>query len=96
MPLIQVTVSGAVGKQVINTSGAKAILDSVTLSPSGANANITIRDGNASGEVVFAARVPSAYGSKTFPIGDDVGHKFTKGMHVKVIGTNASAYLFIG
>lgn len=91
--LREVTVSGTVGKQVIPTGGVKqATLESVTLTPSGANATIKIRDGgpaSASGEVVFFGRAPSAYGSKTF----EIEHKFTKGMHVTVIGTNAVAYL---
>lgn len=90
MTLIQVTVSGTVGKQVFGTS-TKAKVCGVTLTPSGANATIKIRDGNASGEVVLFARAPSAQGSKFI----EVEHKFTKGMHVKVIGTNAEAYLDI-
>lgn len=92
--LVQVAVSAAVGKQVFKTSGNntyKVDLDGVTLTPSGANATIKIRDGNASGEVVFFGRAPSAFGSKTF----EVDHPFTKGMHVLVAGTNAQAYLDI-
>lgn len=92
--LIQVAVSGAVGKQVFKTSGNntfKCKLESITLTPSAANATIKIRDGNASGDVVFFGRAPSAQGSKTF----EVCHPFTKGVHVKVIGTLAEAYLDI-
>ena len=91
--LLEVTVSGSVGKQIVATGGQKqASIESVTLTPSGANATIKIRDGGAaaaSGEVVFFGRAPSAFGSKTF----EICHKFTKGMHVTVIGTNAVAYL---
>lgn len=89
---IQVAVSGTVGKQVFKTSGKnlnQAYLKSVLLTPSGANATVKIRDGNASGEVVFFGRAPSAFGTKEM----EVEHKFTKGMHVVVIGANAQAYL---
>ncbi len=92
--LLQVTVSGTVGKQVFKTSGNntfKADLHGLLLTPSGANATVKVRDGNASGEVVFFGRAPSAYGTKEF----EICHKFTKGMHVKVIGTLAEAYLVL-
>lgn len=90
MTLLQVTVSGSVGKQVFPTTMQKEVCG-ITLTPSGANATVKIRDGNASGEVVLFARAPSAQGSKFF----EFEHKFSKGMHVKVIGTNAEAYLDI-
>lgn len=106
MTMIPVAVSGTVGKQIFPTpvnasAGAllpgvtfntKAMIDGILLTPSGANATLTIRDGNASGEVVFFGRATSAYGTKDF---DSFEHVFTKGMHVKVIGTNAVAYLNI-
>lgn len=88
--LIQVTVSGTVGKQVTLTTD-KVKLNTILLTPSGANATIKVRDGNASGEVVLFARALSAYGTKCM----EVCHNFTKGMHVKIIGTNAEAYLDI-
>lgn len=88
--LIPVTVSGTVGKQVYPTN-KQVEVENILLTPSGANATIKIRDGNASGEVILFARAPSAQGTKQF----EVSHKFTKGMHVKVIGTNAEAYLDI-
>lgn len=94
MALIQVTVSGSVGKQVLKTSGNNSYqgkLEHVLFTPSGANATIKIRDGNASGEVVLFARALSAYGTRNY----HVCHKFTKGMHVKIIGANAEAYLDI-
>jgi hypothetical protein len=90
MTLIQVTVSGSVGKQVFPTTRTVKLCHTL-LSPSGANATVKIRDGNASGEVVFFGRVLSAYGSRGFK----TDHKFDKGMHVMVIGTNAQAYLVI-
>ena len=86
--LREVAVSAAVGKQVIPTN-KKAELCALFLTPSGANATIKIRDGNASGEVVFFGRVLSAFGTMSF----ELEHKFTKGMHVKIIGANAVAYL---
>lgn len=90
MTLIPVAVSGSVGKQVFPTTRVVE-LNGITITPSGANATVKIRDGNASGEVVFFGRATSARGSTPF----EVSHKFTKGMHVKVIGTNAEAYLDI-
>lgn len=91
MTSILVAVSGTVGKQVF-TSARPVELEYVLLTPSGANASVQIRDGNASGEVVFRATAPvSAGGSVQF----DVCHKFTKGVHVKVLGTAAQAYLVI-
>ena len=94
MTSIQVTVSGAVGKQVLKTSGNntyKAKVCNILLTPSGANATIKVRDGNASGDVIFFGRAPSAQGTKEF----EVEHTITKGMHVKVIGANAEAYLIL-
>lgn len=88
--LLQVTVSGSVGKQVTLTTD-KVKLNGVLFTPSGANATIKIRDGNASGEVVLFARALSAFGTRSY----EVCHNFTKGMHVKIIGTNAEAYLDI-
>lgn len=87
-----VAVSGTVGKQVF-TSAAKCILKSIILTPSGANATIKIRDGQApvSAEIVFFGRAPSAHGSKQFEI--EGGMHFDKGCHVTVIGTNAQGYL---
>lgn len=88
--LLQVVISGTVGKQVIPTTG-QAYLKNVTLTPSAANATIKIRDGNASGEIVLFARAHTSGGSKCI----ETNHKFTKGMHVKVIGTLAEAYLVL-
>lgn len=88
--LKEVTVSGTVGKQVVPTT-EQVTLQCVNLTPSAANATIKIRDGNASGEVVFFGRATSAFGTESWK----TSHKFTKGMHVKVIGTNAVAYLVL-
>lgn len=93
MILTQVTVSGTVGKQTIPTT-KKAILKGFSITPSGANATIKIRDGNASGDVVFFGRYLSAQGSKEH-LFDECGMKFDKGMHVKILGANAEAYLYL-
>ena len=92
MTLIEVTVSGTVGKQVVATN-KQICLGGLTLTPSGANASIKIRDGNASGEVVFYATCPSA--GKQSLVVSEIEHKFTKGMHVKVLGAGNAAYLVI-
>ena len=82
--------SGAVGKQVIPTT-KQVEVKYIALTPSAANATVKVRDGNASGEVVFFGRVTSANGTSQF----EVCHKFTKGMHVTVIGAAAEAYVVI-
>lgn len=88
--LLEVAISGSVGKQTIpTTSGKQGTLRAIHLTPSAVNATIKIRDGNASGEVVFFGRAHTSGGTRSF----DTCHKFTKGMHVKVIGTLAVAYL---
>ena len=93
--LKEVTVSGSVGKQVVATGGVQqACLKGIILTPSAANATIKVRDGGGaalSGEVVLFARATSANGSRYIP----TYHKFTKGMHVEVVGANAAAYLVL-
>lgn len=90
--MLEVTPSGSIGKQTIPTD-KQATVCGVLITPSAANARVKIRDGNASGEVVFYAVVPSAapQRSEFYPM----NHKFTKGMHVNVIGTNNVAYLIL-
>lgn len=93
MPILKlVAVSGSVGKQIY-TSAKQAILKSITLTPSGANATFKLRDGQAptSAEITYFVRAPSAHGSKQFIFKN--GIKMTKGMHATVIGTNAQVYL---
>lgn len=92
--LILVAVSGTVGKQVY-TSAKEVILKSIFLTPSAANATVKIRHGQAptSAEIVFFAKAPSAQGTKQFVLKGKAGMKFTKGLHVTVIGTVAQAYL---
>jgi len=89
--LLEVTPSATnKGKQVISTT-RQITLKSITLTPSAANTTIKIRDGNASGEVVFYARLSATGNSRSFK----ACHKFTKGMHVNIIGVNAVAYLVL-
>lgn len=88
--LLEVAISGTVGKQVVPTT-RQVTLKSLTLTPSATNASIKIRDGNASGEVVFYARASGSADSLFV----ESEHKFTKGMHVKVLGSNAVAYLVL-
>ena len=89
--LLEVTISGAVGKQVVSKTNAQAELRGIVLSPSGANASVKIRDqhGGVSGEIVIFTRALSAQGSQYYK----VCHKFTKGMHVTVLGGSSTAYL---
>lgn len=95
----QVTVSGAVGKQVYNTNLATSavgtqeqVLRGLTLySPTSAGI-VTIRSGNASGRVILEAAAV-ANDSKNFLLKE--GIRFDDGMHVKVIGLDAVCYLYI-
>ncbi len=93
MILKQVTVSGTVGKQVFATT-APALHKAFAGTPSAANVTIKIRDGNASGDVVFFGKYLSAQGTKEHLFSRE-GVRFDKGMHVKLIGVLAEAYLYI-
>ena len=90
--LLEVAISGTVGKKTIPTT-QQVRLKGVLITPSAANATVKIRDGNASGDVVFYAVVPSAAPKRSEIY--HVDHKFTKGMHVKVLGTANVAYLVL-
>jgi len=94
MILKQVAVSGTVGKQIY-TSARQITLKSIFLTPSGANATVKVRDGTApaSAEIVFFGRAHTSGGTKEFCFDDGV--KFTRGLHVTVIGTAAQAYLLL-
>lgn len=95
MILKQVTVSGAVGKQVFATVGQPTILHGFLFrAATGVTGTVTIRDGNASGDVVADVIVPSN-NSHDFLFHGDHGVRFDKGMHVKVIGASAAAYLYL-
>lgn len=91
--LKEVAISGAVGKQVFADSDEPVILESVIATAGDASAVIvTVRDGNASGEVKLIAK-SQAVVSRDMRLGHGV--RFDKGMHVKVIGTGGTAYLVI-
>lgn len=90
--LLEVTVSGTVGKQTVPTAG-QTHLRGLVITPSAENATVKIRDGNASGEVVFYAIAPSAAPKRSYHF--PVDHNFTKGMHVKVIGAANVVYLVL-
>lgn len=91
MPLIEVTPSGTVGKQVYATN-KPVKLCSVVLTTSSlvSGAIVTIRDGNASGTRVLQLNVDK---KDTVPV--EIEERFDKGMHVKVIGAGAVAYLIV-
>lgn len=92
MTLLLVAVSGSVGTQVFKTSGKnlnQAKVKGIIITPSAANTTLKIRDGNASGEVVFYARLSATANSQFY----EVNHKFTKGLHAKLLGAAAQAYL---
>lgn len=87
--LKEVTVSGAVGKQVFTSAQPVVFLGGCLTAVSAAT--VTIRDGYASGEIAY-----KAIGIKGTTFGCKLkGARFDKGMHVKVIGTNSAVYLEI-
>jgi hypothetical protein len=90
--LKEVTPSGTVGKQVF-AAGTQKILCGVLLATSSAvsTAMVVIRNGNASGERVLTL-VCGTKNSVSFPMED---MRFDLGMHVKVTGPAATAYLDI-
>jgi len=95
----EVTVSGAVGKQVYDTSlvtsagNQKVVLRGVVLYAPTSAATVEVRQANASGQVEIALASP-AQDSRPLDLGNK-GVRFDKGMHVEVIGTGAKAYLLI-
>ena len=91
--LKEVAISGSVGKQVFADSDEPVILENVIATAGGASAVVvTVRDGNASGDVKLIAKSQAAV-ARPFRLGNGV--RFDKGMHVKVIGTGGLAYLVI-
>jgi len=90
----EVSVSGSVGKQVYSST-EPVILNKVIVTAVSAT-TVTVRDGNASGEVRLTLRQP-VISSDGFDVTNSAGKgiRFDKGMHVKVIGTNSLAYLVI-
>ncbi len=85
-----VAISGTVGKQVFSST-QPVILKGLILTPSASAALVTIRDGNASGEIKVVFRA----GDTTSRSAENLYYKFDKGMHVKVLGTGAVCYLVV-
>jgi len=85
----EVTVSGAVGKQVFATT-QQVCLKSVIVDAA-VSATFVIRDGNASGDVKLKGRVDAGL-TDQFALDDLI---FSKGMHFKLTGTGNTAYLVI-
>lgn len=90
----QVTVSGSVGKQVYAANmSAKIILRGWILSPISATANVVIRHGNASGDIIVQhSSLANAVEPVILP---GQGIPMYRGTHVKVIGAGAACYLLI-
>jgi len=88
--ILEVTVSGTVGKQAIATT-KKVILKSVIIAAITSGALVTIRDGNASGNTILNAGAIK-YDSVSHPMHD---FRCDKGLHVKVLGTGSKCYLVI-
>lgn len=92
MQLTPVSVSGTVGVAVA-ADGTSKTLYGFTLQASAANATIKIREGlTSAGSLVYFARVMSAQ-TRMFVKDFEKPMKFTRGLHVTVIGTGATAYL---
>lgn len=88
----EVAISGAVGKQVY-ASVKPVVLHGVIANAGSASAvAITVRDGNASGDVILTVGSQKEV-SRPFYLSE--GIRFDEGMHVKVIGTGGKAYLLI-
>lgn len=89
--LVQVTPSGSIGKQTYAATVPK-VLEHVYVDAPISAATLTIRDGNASGDVRLKMTVPVAVG---FNDAEVECVRFDRGMHVKVTGVGAAAYLLI-
>ena len=88
--LLEVGISGNVGKQVFATDKPVILKSIITSSPVSAG-TFVVRDGNESGEVKLT--LPQAAGS--YNQVDLSGKRFDKGMHVKVTGAGSLCYLEI-
>ncbi len=92
----EVVVSGSVGKQVFPTSGTgkNTVLKGFLLCALSGRARVVIRDGHASGDVRFQGSVGTSAGSLPVLLTEE-GERFDRGMHVKVLGTGATCYLYL-
>lgn len=86
----QVSVSGAVGVQVYTPSEQKIIKYLILDAPVSA-AVAVLRDGETSGDIKATISTPVG-DLNTFPL---CGRRFDNGVHVKVTGVGAKAYLVI-
>lgn len=93
MTTVSVTPSGSIGKQVYATT-KPVTLKGFLLSHLSANAHVVIRDGNASGTIMAQHGSLSAQNAEPVLLPEG-GQRYDKGMHVKVLGTNAVCYLFV-
>ncbi len=96
MLLIKVAISGSVGKQVVPTT-KQGTLYGMAVHLSAANTTVAIREGGgpaASGDVVFFYRGMSAQ-TRFQHINFPAPVKFTRGLHVLVLGGAAEAYLYL-
>lgn len=89
----EVVVSGSVGKQVYPVGGSSVTLKGFLLASLSAKARVVIRDGNASGTVMFQGNAVS--GASLPVLLSEEGVKFGNGMHVKVLGASAACYLYV-
>jgi len=100
MDTIQVTVSGTVGKQIIplgknqtSATRGKVVMRGIALRSVSTPASVVVRDGNASGTIFTEIAVGTSGFAQHFCAGR--GRHFGNGIHVKVLGTNAAAYVEI-
>ena len=89
----ELVVSGTDGKQVFSAASAKVVLKGFLLAALSAKARVVIRDGNASGDVRYQGAAVS--GASLPVLLTEEGHRFDRGMHVKVLGTGATCYLYV-
>lgn len=88
--LIEVGISGAVGKQVFATTKPVVVKSVITTSTVSAGTFI-VRDGNASGDVKLTLVQPVGSSDQI----ELCGKRFDKGLHAKVTGTGSLMYLEI-
>lgn len=87
----QVTPSGAIGKQVFDSTIRKKLVGILLDAPTSAS-TVEVRDGNASGQLMWSM---SAIENDSRGYNFRKCIRFDKGMHVEVIGLDAKCYLEI-
>lgn len=92
--LIEVVPSGSIGKQTYAADKPVIVTQVVLTAPTSA-ATVVLRDGNASGAVKLTMNTLVG-DTNSVNLGEDQkGKRFDKGLHVKVTGLGALAYLEI-